>query len=153
MPRRFTNYELARSVAIGLVTALLVSVVMVNAYQAGLVPLPEPLPVAFAGRLFGAAFQFSNGILLQFGWITFWSLAYVLLVRHHTFVNALRLAFALWVGVLVIFFPLVGWGVFGVALGPGLVPPLVALVPHLLFAVIVWALGRHTGPADVVAPA
>jgi hypothetical protein len=50
------------------------------------------------------------------------------------------LAIALWVLVLVFFFPVVGWGFFGVAVTPKLIVG--AAVPHLLFAIFLWGLCR-----------
>lgn len=42
--------------------------------------------------------------------------------------------------VLVVFFPVVGWGILGLAVSPKLI--VASLVPHLLFAVFLWGLCR-----------
>ena len=41
---------------------------------------------------------------------------------------------------LFVFFPIVGWGVLGLAVSPKLI--VASLVPHLLFAVFLWVLCR-----------
>jgi len=42
--------------------------------------------------------------------------------------------------VLVVFFPIIGWGFLGLAVSPKLI--VASLIPHLLFAVFLWGLGR-----------
>jgi hypothetical protein len=39
-----------------------------------------------------------------------------------------------------VFFPVVGWGFLGLAVGPKLI--VASLVPHLLFAIVLWGLCR-----------
>ncbi len=81
------------------------------------------------------------GLLFHVAYVTFWALAYVMVFRDRlTFLNALWLGLALWVVILVVFFPVVGWGFLGLAISPKLIPP--SLVPHVLFAVFLWALCR-----------
>ena len=55
-----------------------------------------------------------------------------------TFLRALSVAVALWIVVLVFFFPVVGWGLFGLAIGPKLIVG--SAIPHLLFAIFLWGL-------------
>ena len=74
-------------------------------------------------------------------YVTFWSVIYVALFRDRlTFLNALWLALALWVVLLVVFFPIVGWGFLGLGISVKLIPA--GLVPHLLFALFIWGLSR-----------
>jgi len=42
----------------------------------------------------------------------------------------------LWAGALVVFFPIIGWGFFGLAVGPQLI--VASVMPHLLFGVFLW---------------
>ena len=60
--------------------------------------------------------------------------------RHHPRGADARLAAALWFLTLVFFFPLVGWGFFGLAVTPKLI--VAAAAAHLLFAVFLWGLSR-----------
>jgi hypothetical protein len=57
-----------------------------------------------------------------------------------TFLRALWLGIALWLFVLVFFFPVVGWGFLALAVSPKLIVG--AAIPHLLFAVFLWGLCR-----------
>lgn len=54
--------------------------------------------------------------------------------------NALMLGLGLWILVLVVFFPIVGWGFLGLAISPKLI--VASLIPHLLFALFLWGLCR-----------
>ena len=81
------------------------------------------------------------GLLFYVAYVTFWAVVYIGLFRDRlTIRNALLLGLALWIVILVIFFPLFGWGFLGLAVSPKLIPA--SLVPHLLFAVFLWGLCR-----------
>ena len=68
-------------------------------------------------------------------------MAFIIFLRDKlTLANALILAFVLWIGVLVIFFPIIGWGLLGLGIGPKLI--VASLVPHLLFGIFLWGLSR-----------
>jgi hypothetical protein len=112
---------------------------MVPATKAGISPFPKPLALAFAQRLLGDV-GLSVGLLFHVVYVTFWSVMYVVVFERHTLANALLLALGLWFLVLVGFFPLVGWGFFGLAQGPALIAG--SLIPHLLFSVVLWGLHR-----------
>ncbi len=136
-----TPKETWTAIGIGVVTALLLSAVMVPALRFGVSPLPKPLGLAFAETVLGRELPLPVGLLFHVVYVTLWSVAYVLLFRDRlTFTSALGLGLALWVLVLVVFFPVVGWGFLGLGVGPRLIAA--SLVPHLLFAVFLWALAR-----------
>ncbi len=78
--------------------------------------------------------------------MTFWSVVYVAVFEQRTFLNALWLALGLWLVVLVFFFPIVGWGFFGLAVSPKLI--VASLVPHVLFAIVLWGICRWAFPAS-----
>ncbi len=129
------------AVGIGILTALLLSAVMVPAFMLGIAPMPEPPSLAFAKTLFGSGVPLPVGLLFHVAYVTGWAVAFVVLFRHRlTFLNALWLGLALWIVLLLVFFPIVGWGLLGLAIGPKLI--VASLVPHLLFSVILWALCR-----------
>ncbi|MCG3116992.1 MAG: hypothetical protein LLH30_15050 [Candidatus Manganitrophus sp. SA1] len=68
-------------------------------------------------------------------------MVYVALFRDQlTFGNALLVASILWASVLFFFFPFVGWGFFGLKIGPMLIGA--SAVPHFLFALFLWALSK-----------
>jgi hypothetical protein len=135
-----------RAVAIGVATAVLLSVIMVPAFRLGIAPMPKQPSLAFAEAVFGRPLPLPVGLLFHVVYVTFWSVACVVLFRGRlTFLNALWLALFLWVVALVVFFPIVGWGVLGLGVSPKLIPA--ALVPHLLFALFLWGLCRLWPPA------
>ena len=133
--------EALKAVGIGILTALLLSAVMVPAFKFGISPMPKPPGLAFAETLFGRGLPMPVGLLFHVAYVTFWALAYVMVFRDRlTFLNALWLGLGLWVVILVFFFPVVGWGFLGLAISPKLIPA--SLVPHVLFAVFLWGLCR-----------
>ena len=114
---------------------------MLAAQKTGVSPLPEPLGLAFASRLLGRELPLPVGLAFHVAWVTLWSVIYVALFRDAiTFARALGLGLALWALVLMAFFPYVGWGVLGLAVGPRLA--IASLALHLLFALLVWVLAR-----------
>jgi hypothetical protein len=138
---RLAPREALKALGIGVLTALLLSAIMVPAFKFGIAPLPEPPSLAFAQLLLGADVPLPVGLLFHVAYVTFWAVVYVSMFRDRlTLLNALWLGFALWVVILVFFFPLVGWGFFGLGISPRLIPA--SLVPHILFAVLLWWLCR-----------
>jgi len=138
---RLSASDLLKAVAVGIATALLLSAVMVPAIMSGVSPLPKPLGLAFAETLAGRALPLPVGLLFHVAYVAFWSVVYVSLFRDKlSLTRALAFAGLLWVAVLLLFFPVVGWGVLGLAVGPKLIAA--SLVPHLLFAVFLWGLCR-----------
>ncbi len=136
-----TTGELLKAVGVGIVTAVLLSAVMVPAFKLEVSPLPKPLGLAFAETLLGGPLPLPVGLLFHVVYVTAWSVVYTALFRDRlTFRNALALGFVLWVVVLVVFFPVVGWGFLGLGVSPELI--VASLVPHVLFAVFLWGLCR-----------
>lgn len=142
---KLTPTELLKAIGVGIGTALLLSAVMVPALRLGISPLPRPLGLAFAETVLGRSLPLPVGLLFHVAYVSAWSVAYVALFRHAlTLVNALLLGLFLWLVVLVVFFPIVGWGVLGLAVTPKLI--VASLVPHLLFGVFLWGLCRLVFP-------
>ncbi len=133
--------DFAKAIGVGVGTAVLLSAVMVPAFKLGISPLPKPLGLAFAETLLGRSLPLPVGLLFHVAYVTFWAVFYVAVLRaHRPLVSALLLGLALWLIVIVIFFPVVGWGYLGLGVGPQLI--VASLVPHLLFAVFLWGLCR-----------
>lgn len=138
---RLTTREWIKAFGVGLSTGVLLSAVMVPLFRAGISPLPKPLGLAFAETLLGGPLPLPVGLLFHLAYVTFWSMAFVAFLRHSLSLrNALALALVLWIGVLIIFFPLVGWGFLGLGIGPELI--VASAVPHLLFGLFLWGLCR-----------
>lgn len=131
--------EWLKAIGIGIATAVLLSAVMVPAFKLGISPLPKPLGLAFAETVLGDPLPLPVGLLFHVAYVTFWSV--VALFRNSLSLrNALLLGLVLWIFVLVVFFPVVGWGFLGLAVSPKLI--VASLVPHALFAVFLWGLCR-----------
>lgn len=140
-PLSLSGREWALAFGIGIVTGLLLSAVMVPAFVLGVAPMPEPPSLAFAKTLLGPRVPLPVGLLFHLAYVTAWAVAFVVLFRRRlSFLNALWLGLALWIVALLVFFPIVGWGPLGLAIGPQLIPA--SLVPHLLFSLFLWALCR-----------
>ena len=136
-----TPKETLKALGIGVLTAVLLSAVMVPAFKFGIAPMPKPPSLAFAQLLLGPNVPLPVGLLFHVAYVTFWALVYVIVFRDHlTFLNALWLGLALWGVILVVFFPIIGWGFLGLGISPKLIPA--SLVPHVLFTVFLWGLCR-----------
>ncbi|MBI1220426.1 MAG: hypothetical protein GC186_17995 [Rhodobacteraceae bacterium] len=135
--RDLDKRELAKAGVVGVIIALLLSAIMVPVFKAGVAPMPMQPSLAFAETVLGRPLPLVVGLFFHLAYVTLWSMTFVVLFRTRlTFRNALLLALGLWIVALVVFFPIVGWGFLGLAVGPKLI--VAALVPHLLFAVFLW---------------
>lgn len=132
---------LARGVGLGLANGVLLSLIMVPAFLAGIPPMPQPPSLAFAEALFGEGLPMPVGLLFHLAYVTFWSVVWVAWdYPRLRFTTALGLGLVLWVVALAVFFPINGWGFLGLDVSPKLIPA--ALIPHVLFTVFLWGLGR-----------
>lgn len=130
-----------RSLVLGIINAVLLSAVMVPAFKTGVSPMPEPPSLAFAETLLGRPLPLPVGLLFHVVYVAFWSVIFFAVSYPRlTFVRALGLAAVLWVVALVVFFPIIGWGFLGLGVSPKLI--VASLIPHVLFAVFLWGLGR-----------
>lgn len=114
---------------------------MVPLTKAGISPFPKPLGLAFAQLLLGQV-PLPVGLLFHVLYVTAWSVVFTVFFKRLSFGNVLMLGIGLWVLVLVVFFPVVGWGFLGLAIGPQLI--IASLLIHLLFAFALWGLCRLT---------
>ncbi len=136
-----TRNEALKALGIGVVNALLLSAIMIPAFKFGIAPMPKPPSLALAQLVIGPNVPLPVGLLFHVAYVTFWSIAYVMYFWGRlTIWNALCLALVLWVVILMVFFPLFGWGVLGLEISPKLIPA--SLMPHLLFAGFLWGLCR-----------
>ncbi len=133
--------EFAKAGGVGIVTALLLTGVMVPATEFGLSPMPKPLGLAFAETVLGRTLPLPVGLLFHIVYVAFWSIAYVSLFRDDlSLIRALVLSALLWIAILLVFFPVVGWGFLGLAISAKLI--VASLVLHVLFAMFLWGLCR-----------
>jgi hypothetical protein len=133
--------EWGKAVIVGITTGAILALLNIIALKSQLSPLTKPLGLAFAETVFGRQLPLPVGLLFHLAWVTLFSIVYLVLWRDSlTLKNAVILAAALWLLAVVVFFPIVGWGVLGLAVSPKLIIP--ATVSHLFFAVILWSLSR-----------
>ena len=136
---RLKGYGLFKAIGIGVLTAIVVSLVMVPTAKSGLSPMPKPLSLAFAQLVLGKV-PLPVGLLFHLVYVTFWSVIFIRFFNRLSFLNALWLGLGLWVLVLLFFFPMLGWGFLGLAISPKLI--IASFIPHLLFVIVLWVLCR-----------
>lgn len=79
LPPSDQSRQFWKAAGIGVVTAALLSAIMVPAMKMGVSPMPKPVALAFAERLFNRELPLPVGLLFHVAWVTLWSVVYVLL--------------------------------------------------------------------------
>jgi len=120
-----------RAIGIGLCVAILTALVMVTLLKIGVSPFPKPPSLAFAETLLGRTLPMPAGLLFHTAYVIFWSVVFVRFFPKRNLKTALVLAGFLWLVILAVFFPIVGWGFAGLHVSPKLIPA--SFMPHLLF--------------------
>lgn len=130
------RHDWVKAIAVGIGVSALTAAFMIAMTKLGVSPLPKSLGLAFAETVLGQTLPLPVGLLFHTVWVTSFSVLYIVLFRDAlTFVRALALGLALWLSVLVFFFPVIGWGFLGLAVSP-------KLIAIVLFAVFLWGLCR-----------
>lgn len=133
------NSEITQWKVIGasVAVALLISAAIVPMFMLHVSPLPKPVGLAFAEWLLGRAVPLPVGLLFHVVYVSFWAYVYfIFIAKPNSLLRAFLLAFVLYLAALFVFFPLIGWGVAGLAATPK--APLAVLIPHALFALFIW---------------
>ncbi|UCI18932.1 hypothetical protein FJ970_28465 [Mesorhizobium sp. B2-1-8] len=130
-----------RAIGIGVIIAVITAIVMLALTAAGASPFPKPPSLAFAETLLGRSLPLPVGLLFHAAYVTFWAVIFVRYFSRRDLTTALALAGALWLVILVVFFPFVGWGLAGFNVGPKLIPA--SFVPHLVFGLLLWGLDKY----------
>lgn len=144
-----SRQDWGRAIGVGIAVSILTAAFMAATMKAGISPLPKALGLAFAETVLRRPVPLPVGLLFHTVWVTAFSILYVGLYRDTlSFGRALTLGIALWIFVLLFFFPVVGWGLLGLSVSPKLI--LGAALPHLLFAILLWggcrwAFRQHSG--------
>lgn len=134
-----TTQDYWKAIGIGVFNGVLLAALNIIAVKMGVSAFPKPLALAFAVTVIGMKVPLWIGLLFHVAYVTFWSVAYVVLFRDRlTLASVLGLTLVIWLLVQVVFFPVVGWGFFG--LGIGVRVTAWSVVPHLLFALFLWVL-------------
>lgn len=130
-----------RAAGIGVAVAVATAIVMLALASAGVSPFPEPPSLAFAETLLRRPLPLPVGLLFHIAYVTFWSVIFVRYFQRRNIKTALALAGALWLLILLVFFPVVGWGFAGININAKLIPA--SFVPHLLFGLLLWGLDKY----------
>ena len=130
-----------RAVGIGVVVSIITAAVMLALILSGVSPFPKPPSLAFSETVLARPLPLPVGLLFHTVYVTFWSVVYVRYFPRRHIWTALGLAAFLWIVILVVFFPIVGWGLAGLSIGPKLI--VASFVPHLLFGLLLWGLQKY----------
>ena len=134
---RLNAGDWVRALGIGVAIAIVTAAVMQAGMRAGVSPMPQPLGLVFARTVLGDGVPLPVGLLFHAVWVIAAVAAYVLAFREESSLGrALGFGAALWILVLVFFFPVVGWGFLGLTVTPRLI--VAAGVIHLVFALLLW---------------
>lgn len=131
----------------GLLGTLAMSIIMLIGMGTGLSPIPEPIPLAIAEGLLG---RLAKPLILLFAIITHFSYGAVngallgYIFEHKcTIWYGVSWGVFLWLIMELIVLPLLGWGVFGLAITPAIA--VATLILHLIYgATLGWGMTRLT---------
>lgn len=140
--RTLSRTDGLKALGLGIVISLILAAVSVAMRQTGMTPLPAPPALLFAETVLATSpLPPAVGILFHTVWVTGLTAGFIAASRHDlSFVRALGFGLALWVVALVVFFPIIGWGFLGLAIGPQLIVG--ALGPHVLYGILLWGGAR-----------
>lgn len=133
----------ARALGVAIGTAVVPSLFMVPMFKLGVSPMPAPPSLEFAQILLGKeGLPMPVGLVFHLAYVGFWSLVFTGIFPKRNLATALALTGVLWLGVLLVFFPLFGWGLAGTGVSAKLIAA--SLIPHLLFGLSLWFFTRLT---------
>lgn len=133
-----TGKQYGLSALAGLLAALLMFVVIQFGISAGIAPFKIPPSGAFLIKLGIPAVPF--GIFLHFVYGAFWSLVLITLYRDRVnLTKGLAVALILWLIFMLIYSPIIGWGLFGSG-GTSMLPDVLHLGSTMKFVVITFVL-------------
>ncbi len=132
--------EILRAATVGLLVAIGTGLLTVPLFKSGLAPMPEAPSLAFAKTLFGPVPD-PIGLVFHVGYVTgITTLALMFAGARPSgwaIASIAVLLYAIAVGAI---FPIVGWGVAGLAITPKIA--VAAIGPHVLYALVLWGADR-----------
>jgi len=106
------NIHYLKSAAVGLLGSLVMFVLMMFAINANIAPFNVPPSAAFLDII--GLHTGPLPLLVHFGYGATWSVVLVFLFRERTGIwNALGLSLSLWLFMMIVYSPIIGWGFFG----------------------------------------
>jgi len=135
-----------KAAIIGALAALVMFLLMFAAIQSGMAPFNVPPSAAFLVKLGLPAMPLA--LIVHFGYGIVWSIILVAVFKHRTSIGrGIGLAMALWLIMMLIYSPIIGWGLFGAAdtsnlpaklqLGSTVKYIVASLVLHLIYGGII----------------
>jgi hypothetical protein len=141
------NTNIKRGFGYGLLATLGMTLLMLTGTALQLSPMPMPVPIALARWAFGALPMPALVILgmlahFLYGGLVGSMLAWLLKDRVNIWLG-FGWGVLLWLGMELVFLPLLGWGLFGSAITPRIA--MATLVLHLIYGgVLGWGLDWHS---------
>ena len=135
-----TPKEFGKSVGVGLAVAILTGIVTAPVIKSGITPMPQAPSLAFAETLLGPVPD-PVGLVFHLFYVTGVTTLFLAIAGPRPRKRAIAAASAiLWAITVFAFFPIVGWGVLGLAVTPKVA--VAALGPHVLYGLVLWAVDR-----------
>jgi len=146
-----TRKDILKAGAAGLISGIVMFIPMIYlVFGAQVAPFNMPPSAAFAEAL-GINFAPPVAPILHFAYAILGGIVYLLLFRNDlTLTNAVVLGGVMWLIMMVVYSPIIGWGFFGFGegqalpaddpmhLGPPVQYMIVTLAFHALYAVVLW---------------
>ncbi len=136
----------------GFVATIALSAVMLMKQAAGL--MPQLNPIEMITRMMGASSPLIGWIVHFMIGTVVWGILYAILdsrLPGRPWFRGALLATGAWLIMMVVMMPMAGAGMFGMALGLGMMAPLATLMMHWIFGAVLGstfaALGRRSGAA------
>jgi len=136
-----TTRTFSGSIGIGLIISLITAVIMIAMLKSGIAPFPEAPSLAFAEKIIGHKLPMPIGLLFHTAYVTFWTVVFLRFSPQKNIKMALALAVVLWLVVLGLFFPVIGWGFAGLSISPKMIPA--SFMPHLIFGLLLWGINKY----------
>ena len=135
-----TPRDLGKAALIGLLAAIGTALVTVPLFKSGMAPMPEAPSLAFAKTLFGPVPD-PVGLLFHLVYVTGVTAVALALIGPRPSLGAIAaVSGVFYLGAVLVFFPIVGWGVAGTAITPKIA--VAAIVPHVLYGLVLWGADR-----------
>ena len=140
------DMHIKRGIKWGLLATLSMTVIMLIGMITKISPMPAPIPVALVKMAFGELPKpalMGIGMLAHFIYGGVAGFIFSSLVKSSVNLwKGLGWGIILWLGMQLIFLPLLGWGIFGSAISPK--SAVATLMLHLIYgSTLGWGLGRQ----------
>lgn len=142
--RCMIGQKLILTFAIGLLATLVMTVLMLLGTLMDLSPMPNPVPAAIVGKVFGQSIPQTSRMLLGFvGHFVYggiWAILLWHLARPVTIFKGISLGIILWMIMQLGVLPFLGWGVFGSAVTSKIA--IATFLLHILYGGVLGLLGQ-----------